>query len=73
MSDVLIRNVPDGVLDVIDADAARQGLSRSEYLRRSLEQMARTAGASVTVDDLLRFSETFSDLEDPDVMKRAWE
>ncbi|WP_017569559.1 type II toxin-antitoxin system VapB family antitoxin [Nocardiopsis halotolerans] len=73
MADVLIRDVPDGVLEVIDADARRQGLSRSEYLRRSLERTARASGGTVTVDDLARFSEAFSDLADPDVMKRAWE
>ncbi|MEV2278406.1 ribbon-helix-helix protein, CopG family [Nocardiopsis sp. NPDC049922] len=73
MADVLIRNVPDSVLTAIDADAKRQGLSRSEYLRRSLERTARTAATSVTEDDLSRFAEVFSDLGDPEVMKRAWE
>jgi ribosome maturation factor RimP len=73
MADVLIRNVPEDVLKVIDADARRQGLSRSEYLRRSLERTAHASGGAVTVDDLARFSEAFSDLADPEVMKRAWE
>lgn len=73
MADVLIRDVPDGVLRAIDVDAKRQGLSRSEYLRRSLERTARTTEASVTVADLEAFSEAFADLEDPEVMKRAWE
>ncbi|MCY9786305.1 antitoxin [Nocardiopsis sp. EMB25] len=73
MADVLIRNVPDSVLSAIDADAKRHGLSRSEYLRRSLERTARSAGTSVTEDDLSRFAEAFSDLGDPEVMKRAWE
>ncbi|WP_017609170.1 type II toxin-antitoxin system VapB family antitoxin [Nocardiopsis xinjiangensis] len=72
MADVLIRGVPGGVLRAIDADAKRQGLSRSEYLRRSLERTARTTEASVTVTDLEAFSEAFAGLEDPDVMKRAW-
>ena len=73
MADVLILGVPDGVLRAIDADAKRQGLSRSEYLRRSLERTARTTEASVTVTDFEAFSEAFAGLEDPDVMKRAWE
>jgi ribosome maturation factor RimP len=73
MADVLIRNVPEDVLEAIDADARRQGLSRSEYLRRSLERTAHASGGAVTVDDLTRFSEAFSDLADPEVMKRAWE
>lgn len=61
MVDVLIRDVPDDVLRTIDADAKRQGLSRSEYLRRSIERTARTPEASVTVADL----ETFTDLGGP--------
>lgn len=61
MADVLIRDGPDDVLGAIDADAKRQGLSRSEYLRRSLERTARTPEASVTVADL----EAFADLGTP--------
>lgn len=73
MADVLIRDVPDGVLRAVDAKAKRQGLSRSEYLRRTIEHTACTTEASVTVVDLEAFSEAFADLEDPEVMKRAWE
>lgn len=69
MADVLTRDVPDGVLRAIDADAKRQGLSRSEYLRRSIERTARTTEASVTVTDL----EAFAELGDPEEMRRAWE
>ncbi|MFD6098000.1 CopG family transcriptional regulator [Nocardiopsis flavescens] len=73
MADVLIRNVPDEVLAVLDAEARRRGLSRSEYLRRSLEHAAHGSDASVTVEDLSRFAEDFADLADPDVMEQAWE
>ncbi|WP_150240324.1 type II toxin-antitoxin system VapB family antitoxin [Nocardiopsis quinghaiensis] len=73
MADVLIRHVPDRVMAAIDADAKRQGLSRSEYLRRTLERTAQASGGSVTVDDLARFSEAFAGLADPDVTERAWE
>lgn len=31
------------------------------------------AHAEVTVDDLHRFADTFADLDEPDVMRRAWE
>lgn len=73
MPDILIRDVPAGVVAAIDTNAQRQGLSRSEYLRRTLLQDAtRTAGA-VTMADLHWFSETFSDLDDPEVMARAWQ
>jgi antitoxin component of RelBE/YafQ-DinJ toxin-antitoxin module len=40
MSDMLIRDVPEDVLIAIDANAARLGLSRSEYVRRELARVA---------------------------------
>jgi Antitoxin FitA-like, ribbon-helix-helix len=71
MTDVLIRDVPDEVIAMLDAHAARLGISRSEYVRRRLAQDA--AGASkVSVADLKRFAEDFGDLADPDVMAQAW-
>lgn len=73
LTDLLIRNVPDEVVAAIDANAKRLGLSRSEYLRRQLARDARVCGQAVTVADLSWFAETFSDLDDPDVMARAWE
>ena len=73
MTDLLIRDVPDEVVAAIDADAGRLGLSRSEYLRRTLAQAAtRTSGAVITVDDLRRFETLFADLADDDVMRQAW-
>jgi hypothetical protein len=73
MADVLIRDVPDDVLVAIDLHARRLGLSRSEYLRRQLARDAEISGADVSADDLRRFANTFADLGDPDVMRRAWE
>ena len=72
MTDVLIRDVPDDVIAALDTNAARLGLSRSEYVRRRLAQDAATPGSPVTVADLARFAGTFGDLADPDVMSRAW-
>jgi hypothetical protein len=72
MTDMLIRDVPDEVIAALDAHAGRLGLSRTEYVRRRLAQDAATSGASVTVEDLERFTETFGDLADPDVMSQAW-
>lgn len=71
MADVLIRDIPEHVLAAIDVAAGRLGLSRSEYLRRRLSALS--GEGPVTTDDLQRFNETFSDLADPDVMRRAWE
>jgi plasmid stability protein len=73
MSDVLIRDVPDGVLAAIDARAAALGVSRNEYLRRRLSEDARRSSEGVEVADLARFEATFADLADPDVMNRAWD
>ncbi len=74
MTDILIRDVPDDVVAAIDAKARRAGLSRTEYLRRSLARERGYGGeqSGVTVDDLARFAATFSDLEDTDVMGTAW-
>lgn len=72
MTDMLIRDVPDEVVAAIDARASRLGLSRSEYVRRRLAQDAVSADAAVTTQDLARFAEMFSGLDDPAVMSRAW-
>ncbi len=73
MTDLLIRGVPDQVVAAIEAKAKRLGLSRTEYLRRQMTRMATSSGGAVTVESLRRFGETFSDLGDVEVMRRAWE
>ena len=71
MADILIRDVPDDVVAAIDAKARYAGLSRTEYLRRCLTRERTTTG-KVTVEDLVQFGETFSDLGDPTIMQQAW-
>ncbi len=73
MVDLLIRDVPADVIAAIDAHARRLGLSRSEYLRRTLAREVGAWHAEVSVDDLKRFTEIFADLGDPEMMGRAWE
>jgi plasmid stability protein len=73
VTDLLIRDVPDHVLAAMDAAAKRLGLSRSEYLRRALTREAALSSEEVTVEDLSRFADTFADLDDPEVMRQAWE
>lgn len=73
MTDLLIRDVPDDVLAAIDAKAERLGVSRSEYLRRALARERAVTDVDVTVEDLVRFGDTFADLADEDVMRQAWE
>jgi hypothetical protein len=72
MTEMPIPDVPDGVIAAVDAHAGRLGLSRSEYVRRRLTQDAAVPGSAVTVQDLARFAEVFSDLDDPDAMSCAW-
>lgn len=74
MADVLIRGLSDAAVARIDAAAASQGLSRQEYLRRRFEA-ERAHGESVgllTIEDLRRAATAASDLDDPEVMDRAW-
>ena len=72
MPDILIRDVPDDVVAAIDAKARRAGLSRTEYLRRTLARERIDDSGEVTIEDLARFTQTFADLDDPDVMGQAW-
>ena len=72
MADILIRDLPDDVVAAIDAKARRVGLSRTEYIRRTLSRERDDAGPEVRVEDLAAFAEAFADLADPDVMRDAW-
>jgi hypothetical protein len=69
---VLIRDVPAEDLARIDVHAARSGLSRTEYLRRRLHQDALRPATPVTADDLRLFAARWRDLDDPELISRAW-
>ncbi|BBY73554.1 type II toxin-antitoxin system VapB family antitoxin [Mycolicibacterium parafortuitum] len=74
MADILIRDLSDAAVAHIDATAAAQGLSRQEYLRRRFEA-ERPHGEprrGLTIDDLRRAARAASDLDNPEVMDRAW-
>jgi hypothetical protein len=72
MTDILIRDVPDEVLAAIDAKAKRMGLSRTEYLRRTLERERVQIAGPVNVEQLKRVAALTQDLDDPAVMSDAW-
>jgi hypothetical protein len=72
VTDILIRDVPDGVLVAIDVKAKRLGLSRTAYLRRALERERLESSGPVTVDTLERLASLTADLDDPGVMSDAW-
>lgn len=72
MTDILIRDVPDEVLAAIDARAKRVGLSRTQYLRRTLERERALDAGAVSVDQLRRMASLAQDLDDREVMSDAW-
>jgi len=72
MRDILIRDVPDEVVAAIDARAQHVGLSRTEYLRRTLARERSLESGHVSAEDLESFARIFADLGDPEVMGRAW-
>ncbi len=73
MADVLIRGLSSEAVARIDDEAAAQGLSRNEYLRRRFEQASPADRATVvSMEDLQRASEAVRDLLDEDVMRGAW-
>jgi hypothetical protein len=76
VADILIRDVSDETLAELDAAAGRAGISRVEYVRRTLaaeaERAARGASSPLTRDDWTRLHELTADLGDDDIMRGAW-
>lgn len=72
MADVLIRNLDDETLRRIDEAAAREGVSRSAYLRDQLKRLAPEPERHTTRADLQRVAEIFVDVTDEAVMRSAW-
>lgn len=72
MPDVLIRDVPGEDLALLDDQARRAGLTRTEYLRRRLHEQARRTASPVTGADLDALAALLPDLADADVMRDAW-
>jgi hypothetical protein len=64
--------MPEDVIAAIDSKARRLGLSRADYLRRVLTRERALQPVEVSVADLLSFAETVADLDDPNIMSRAW-
>ena len=72
MADIIIPDIPDDVVAAIDINAQRLGLSRNDYLRRALACERNIQHRKVSVDDLAALAHTYADLDDPEVMRRAW-
>lgn len=74
MTDILIRGLSPDTVERLDREAQLLGLSRNEYLRRTLEhEVPPRQPTRITDADWDRVHEAFRDLEDPDVMDRAWQ
>ena len=72
MTDILVRGVPDDVVEALDARAAALGISRTELVRRRLAQESGLGVVEVTVDDFRHLTESLPDLGDPDLLRDAW-
>lgn len=70
--DMVIRNLEIEVVSALDEHAERLGVSRAEFVRRELANVAQRGSSHVTVEDLRTFADRFSDLEDPEVIG-AWD
>jgi len=76
MTDILIRDVSDETLAELDAAASRAGISRVEYIRRTLaaeaDRSARGATSPLTREDWTLLHEITADLADGEIMGGAW-
>lgn len=73
MADLLIRDLTPELLTALEEKAALLGLSRSEFLRRTLNREVKVSNESVTERHLTELSELLPDLANEKVMKSAWE
>jgi Ribbon-helix-helix protein, copG family len=72
MTDILIRDVPEDLVGLIDRNARRMGISRTEYLRRALARERSGEVPPTTDADFERVSERFAGLADDELMRGAW-
>ena len=72
MSDLLIRDVHPEILALLDMKASALGLSRVEYVRRTLSQVLSISTESVTEQHLSDLLELLPDLADEKIMEQAW-
>ena len=72
MTDILIRDIEPDDLERLDQRARELGLSRNEFLRREINQIARRYEGKITVEDLQRAAYLARDLLDEEVMRGAW-
>ena len=72
MADLLIRDLAPEILNALDVRANALGLSRVEYVRRTLAQSISVATESVTQQHFIELLELLPDLADKKIMEQAW-
>ncbi|MEK6648979.1 MAG: antitoxin [Actinomycetota bacterium] len=72
MANLLIRDLTPEVMAALENKAALLGLSRVEYVRRTLAQEVRLGTESVTEQHLASLLELLPDLANEEVMENAW-
>jgi|APGre2960657468_1045069.scaffolds.fasta_scaffold246345_1 hypothetical protein len=72
MADLLIRDLNPEVLIALDTNAAQLGISRVEYVRRTLSKEVSFNSESVTETHLAGLLTLLPDLADESVMSNAW-
>ena len=72
MADLLIRDLTPEILNALDVRANALGLSRVEYVRRTLAQSISAATESVTQQHLIELLELLPDLANKEIMEQAW-
>jgi hypothetical protein len=72
MADLLIRDVPNELVLALDAKADALGLSRVEFLRRTISREVAISTDSVTEQHLFDLIPLLPDLADEEIMRGAW-
>lgn len=72
MADLLIRDLTPEVMAALENKAVLLGLSRAEYVRRTLTQEVCMATESVTEKHLASLLLLLPDLSNAQVMENAW-
>ena len=72
MADLLIRDVPVELVLALDAKATSLGLSRVEFLRRTISREVAMTTESVTEQHLEALSQLLPDLGNEEIMRGAW-
>ncbi len=72
MADLLIRDINPKLLTELDKKALILGISRVEYIRRTLAKALSESNESVTEAHLKNLANLLPDLADQEIMDGAW-